>query len=140
MSDEAEIMEQEIVKEENLESSGETPTDGPKKPKLELKKTTETLRTFSKHLKRPKSITIAVLFLTVILISVALNLLSKKNQEIITTSTESQTNLPSPEATASTSNENINQKVKSYTNKLNSLDNYQKELQKPIVDLDISFK
>lgn len=129
MNEVNEPMEQEIVKEENLNNQENTPKNPPKvniQPK--------------KVLDHQKLITIIILFSTIVVITIGLNSLSKKNQEEISSQPLSQTNSPQPAAPADTNSQNIAQRVKTYNSKLESLDNYRKKLQRPIVDLEISFK
>lgn len=123
-------MEQEIIKEENIE----------KGLPLRMQTLPTRLKNLTTRLKRPKPITLIILFSTVILISVALNLVSKNNQDKGITPTAFQTSTPSPEGSTDPGTENIAQRVKLYNEKLNSFKNYQQSLEKPIVDLAISFK
>ena len=133
-------MEQEIVKEENITPQENETAKNPPKLNVQPKKILERLKIIALHLKRPKLITIIILFSTLVVIAIALNLLSKKNQEEILSPPAIQTNSPSPQASGDISTQNITQRVKTYNSKLESLDNYQQKLQRPIVDLDISFK
>lgn len=141
MTQDEETMEQEITKEENLKA--EPSETSPKKaPRINIqsKQVFSLLKTFVLRFKRPRMITIIILFSTLVLVSIGLNLLSKKNQEAASNSVTFQNNSPSPETSTNPNTESITKRVKVYTDKLNSLDNYQQKLQKPIVDLDISFK
>ena len=126
MTQEIGPMGEEIVQEENLNSQEDTASQKPDKVQAGF--------------KRPKLLTLIILFSTIVLIIVGLNLLSKRNQEETSQAPTFTKASSSPEASANPTNENIAQRVKTYNAKLDSLDGYQKKLQKPIVDLDISFK
>lgn len=124
---------------EIVEESPKNPTvQKLKKPNLaEISKRLKNILT---RIKRPKIVTVIILFMTIVLFSIALNVLSKKNAGEVVAPPVFNTNSPSPEASQDPSTENIAQRVKIYNEKLNNLKNFNQDLPKPIVDLAISFK
>ena len=127
---------------EEIESVEESSENSPK-PLIKKPNPTELLiklKSFLTRLKKPRVFTLAILFLTIILISIALNLLSRKNKEDVIPPPDFQSSAPSPNTSQEPSTENIAQRVEIYNKKLNTLKNFNEDLPKPIVDLDISFK
>lgn len=89
--------------------------------------------------KKPKFIAVFVLLLTLVVLILALNLTSQKTEEEpIVANTPKLT--PTPEPSVDTSIATISKKVQNYNNMLDSLKDYPKKLNYPIVDLDISFE
>ena|SRR3989344_4065499 len=125
---------------QEIDQEPEEAANNQKQQNPKLMDITAKLKNFLLHLKRPKPITLIILFVTVILISIALNFLSKTNKEEAVTPAAFQSGSPSPNSSVDPGTENIAQRVKVYTEKLNSLKSFQTDLPKPIVDLDISFK
>lgn len=90
------------------------------------------------NIKKPKFVTLGILLATAIVVILAMNLVSLEEKEQPPTVSQ-EISSPSPTPSADTSLENIAQRVKTYSDKLDSLEQYQKKLIYPIVDLDISF-
>lgn len=132
-------MEEEIIEEGNPQEKKQGPASKIKLPKIKVRSLAPKVKNFILNFKRPKLITLITLFTTLVLISLALNLLIQKTQTQNAQQQASQ-QISSPKATAEETNSSISQRVKSYEDELDHLDNYQKKLAKPIVDLDISFK
>lgn len=139
MSNAEGTMEQEIVTEENLPQAQQSPEIKLKKTFQAPKISTEKIKAGIKNFKRPKLITLVILFVTLVIISIGLNLLSKKNAEEITPPPAFQ-NSSQPESSPDPNAQNISARVKIYNTKLDALMDFSKKLQKPIVDLDIEFK
>ena len=140
MTPEIPVMEQEITKEQEPQLAP-TPVQEPlQKPPQEPKNYFQNLKNLILHLKKPKPITVTILFVSLVLISIGLNLLSKKNAEETPNNSSTALTSPSPTQSADPNTQNVSARVKAYSTKLDKMDNFQKNLQKPIVDLDISFK
>jgi hypothetical protein len=102
----------------------------------------ETLFSLAKKIssghRKTQIISLVILLLTLVVISIALNLMSQKEQEEVIVP-ETYVASPSPSASTDPSLENINQRVQEYNEKLDNMDNYEKCLTNPIVELDISY-
>ena len=130
-------IEQEIVKEENFaktpKAAGVKLTE--KLPKINL-------RAWLFRLKRPKFATLAILLGLVIIIYLGLLLLKADSQQQ-QPEEQPQAELPKSTPQASSTDPNlstISQRVNYYSQKIDSLDNFQKELERPIVNLEIDFE
>ena len=125
-------MEQEIINEENIPEPVNQKNEGPKLklPKIKINLT----------LKKPRLITLAILFGLIVVIYLGLILLSSKDQNEIVTAPPLVTTTTSPKSSINPQFADLSKKIESYNNKLDNLDDYQKKLALPQVQLDISFE
>ena len=125
-------MEQEIITEENISEPVNQKNEGPK-----LK-----LPTIKIHLtlKKPRLITLVILFGLIVVIYLGLILLSSKDQNEIVTAPPPLTTTASPKPSINPQFTDLSKKIETYNNKLDNLDDYQKKLPPPQVQLDISFE
>ena len=96
------------------------------------------IKNWPSHFKKPKFITIVILAGVIFVIYLGLSLLSTNT----TQPPQSQTQVlvsPSPQASGDPTASTISQKVNSYIQKIDDLDNFQKKLRRPIVNLAITF-
>lgn len=131
-----ETIERDIVEEQKTQ---EAPKSAEEKSQSAPAGLFSKAKSVLKGLRKPKFITLAILLITLAVSLLALNLMSKK-EEVVESFPQAQVNSPSPQGSADPTVENIAQKVKTYNEKLDNLDNYQKKLSYPIVNLDISFE
>src|SRR3989344_3634738 len=125
-------MEQEIITEENISEPVNQKNEGPKLklPKIKIHLT----------LKKPKLITLVSLVGLIFVIYLGLLLLSSKDQDEIVTAPPPLTTTTSPKSMINPQFADLSKKIESYNNKLDNLDDYQKKLALPQVQLDISFE
>lgn len=129
-------IEQEIIKEETQKSAGERSKF---LPKIQTAKVKASILNILRGVRRPKIITLIILFGIGLLVYLGLTLMTTR-QEKEETKPSTQETPTVPSATSDASLTNIAQKVEAYGQKIDSLDNFQKKLAKPIVDLAIDFK
>ena len=98
-----------------------------------------TVKSALKNIKKPKFITLGILIITAAVVILAMNLASQEEKEE-TPTTQAQIASPSPSPSGDSSLENIAQRVKAYTDRLDNLQEYQKKIIYPIVDLEINFE
>lgn len=130
-------IEQEITKEEiPQKSAGEKPKT---LPKIQIAKVKASSLSILNGLKRPKIITLIILFGIGLLVYLGLTLMTTRQEEEETKLSTAETPAV-PSATPDATLANIAQRVEAYGQKIDSLDNFKKKLAKPIVDLEISFE
>jgi len=125
-------MEQEIINEENIPEPVNQKNEGPKLklPKIKINLT----------LKKPRLITLAILFGLIVVIYLGLILLSSKDQNEIVTAPPLVTTTTSPKSSINPQFADLSKKIETYINKLDNFRDYQKKLAAPQVQLDISFE
>lgn len=91
------------------------------------------------NFKKPKIITLIILFASILVIHLGLKLLSTPDQEIVQIPIIEKAS-PTPKTTIDPELEKLAKEVSTYNNKLGALDNYLKKLSLPATELDISFE
>lgn len=125
-------MEQEIINEENIPEPDNQKNEG---PKLKLPKIKIHL-----SLKKPRLITLVILFGLIVVIYLGLILLSSKGQNEIVTAPLPLTTTTSPKSSSNPQFADLSKKIETYNNQLDNFRDYQKKLAPPQVQLDISFE
>lgn len=125
-------MEQEIINEENIPEPVDQKKEGSKLklPKINIHLT----------LKKPRLITLVILFGLIMVIYLGLLLLSSKDQNEIVTTYQPVTATASPKSSIDPQFADLSKKIETYNNKLDNFRDYQKKLAPPSVQLDISFE
>jgi len=131
--DEIKPMEEEITSEETVPQTNQQEKE--QKPKVKLPK-------IKLHftVTKPKIITLVILFMIIMVTYFALLLLASNSQENNLPATVTDTTSYSPKPSIDPQIADLTNKVDAYNKQLDTLDNYQKKLAPPSVQLDISFE
>lgn len=134
------LMESEIVEEENT-STPTSKTD--EKTKKKIKIHPANILGFLKNLvfsfKKPKIITLFILFASIIVVYAGLTLLSVKQKETEPSIAKIEAESPSPQATIDPDLAQIQKRVEEYNQKLNNLTSLKRPAA-PQVNLNIKFE
>ncbi|OGD88570.1 hypothetical protein A2693_03650 [Candidatus Curtissbacteria bacterium RIFCSPHIGHO2_01_FULL_40_12] len=136
------LMEEEILKEEEKFATPMQPDN--KEDKIKSKRAPIRLYDLAKKaalsIKRPKIITLFLLFAIILAIYTALALLASKRQPEEITQTTIETSSPSPEVVTDPALIKIANDIDNFKLELDKQEGFSSDLFPPILDLEISFK
>ena len=136
------LMEEEIFKEEQEIVSDIPPKTESKIPKKNLKQITihfaEILKKIIFSAKKPKMISLIAIVLIIIVISLAFNLLSKRNEDSIFDQPRSDITLPSPQTNLDPVIAEISNKTEEFSKNINKIDIDFNKLAPPTIDYNLN--
>ncbi len=140
--DDTGLMEQEIINEENTKivpPPVQQQNQKSQTTKIQPQKIFSAFKNILISSRKPKLVTLILLFIMILVVYFALILLSQRQKEIPQVPSLTTQNF-SPKTSQNPQVSNLNAQISAFNSKLDALDNYQKKLSLPSTELDISFE